>query len=103
MDLQLVIEWNTRSLNLFFPPPPYTYTCTESATSPIPSAVQNVSIQHYEMRSHTEFLVAVSWEPPVEVNGNLVEFSICLGLEILEGSRVEGDDTKCQNVAVSIL
>ena len=45
----------------------------------------------------------VSWEHPVEVNGNLEEFSICLGLEILEGSRAEADDTKCQNVAVSIL
>ena len=47
--------------------------------------------------------MAVSWEPPLEVNGNLVEFSICLGLEILEGSRVEGDDTKCQNATVSLL
>ena len=45
----------------------------------------------------------VSWEPPLEVNGNLVEFSICLGLEILEGSRAEGDDTKCQIVTVSVL
>ena len=39
----------------------------------------------------------------MEVNGNLVEFSICLGLEILEGSRVEGDDTKCLNVTVGLL
>ena len=44
----------------------------------------------------------VSWELPVEVNGNLVEFSICLGLEILEGSRVEAGDTKCQNATVSL-
>ena len=39
----------------------------------------------------------------MEVNGNLEVFSICLGLEILEGSRVEGGDTKCQNVTVSVL
>ena len=74
---------------MLFTPPLHSYQCTIDATSPAPTAVQNVSVESFQTLGHAEIMLSVSWDPPLNVNGVLKSYNVCLSLTPLENDPQE--------------
>lgn len=65
---------------MLFPPPLHHYECTIDATSPAPTSVLNVRVEAFQALDSAEISVSVSWDLPLNANGVLKAYSICLSL-----------------------
>ena len=74
----MTIEWD--DARMLFTPPLHSYECTVDATSPSPTAVRNVSVESFQALSLAEVRVSISWAPPLNVNGVLKAYNVCLSL-----------------------
>lgn len=67
-------------------PSEWMLTCYLDATAPFPSTVQSVQVQSIQFITLFQIRVVASWEEPAQVNGILVEYSICIGQTVLSDS-----------------
>lgn len=94
--LQLRIHW--RHEEVLLPP----YTCILSATSPAPAPVQKFVANNSEAISWSEVRVDAVWSKPLEINGVLSNYTICLARTPLVGNELAPEqNTSCINVSVS--
>ena len=98
--MQLMINWNAS--NLFFTPPPFLYTCKVDASSPPPSEVQNFTIRSFDFLSISEVKINAMWSPPLEVNGALGNYTMCIGRSPLMDDQEPNEHSICRNITVSI-
>lgn len=89
--------WNENS-PLFFVPNSTVYTCGVSALSPAPSVVQNFTIISYTVIRNMISL-NFSWEQPLEPNGIIKNYSLCVSGEELTGNTYVGQ--QCRHFMVS--
>ena len=98
----MTIEWD--DARMLFIPPLHSYKCPAiNATSPAPTAVQNVRVESFQVLGHAEISVNISWDLPLNVNGVLKAYNVCLSLMPLGNEPQQV--TLCDNgatVAVSL-
>ena len=76
----MYVIWNTTIVPYL--PPNYSFTCTESASSPAPSPVQNFTVNSYSI-DDSQITLYMDWSPPSMPNGELAPYNICIGGEPL--------------------
>ncbi len=89
-----MISWKQEGL--IFVPPSYEYFCLVDAASPSPTAVQNLTIEWFQVLEQSSFHVNATWKPPADINGVLKEYCVNLSPSM--------NDTTCRlNVTVCVV
>ena len=92
--------------DLAIPPglPYLQYTCEGDATPPPPDPVGNLTLHSY-CTNESMISLDFSWEPPIQVNGVLGKYEVCIGPNVLEeeeGSPFANQRFFCSNNSVMV-
>ena len=95
---QMYITWDS---NIPYVPPRHLYMCEQSALSPAPSLVQNITIISYFI-DHAEVTMYLEWSPPLTLNGELRSYEVCIGNEKLKPTDIVNSKslTQCESEIV---
>ena len=99
--LQLRIVWNRDDLYIATLTKPY--NCTLSALSPAPTEVRNIIITSAEAVTRSMARVNASWTRPLETNGVLSNYMICLTRSPLKGNESALTTADCISISVSYI
>ncbi len=95
--LQLKIYWKDGTVQ------ERPYTCTLSGQSPTPTPVPLFMVTKSHVLDHGVVEVSANWSPPLEANGVLVGYRLCLSSQPLEDDEKPLEsDSSCLNVSVSM-
>ena len=88
---------------LLFTPTLDPYSCMTSALSPRPSDVRNFTVLKATALSIGVVSVYATWLPPLQPNGILSNYTICISrLQPLSGLEEDGENSRCEAVDVSL-
>ena len=77
------------------------YSCRTSALSPRPSGVRNFTVLNATLVSTDTASVYANWLPPLQSNGILSNYQMCISRMPLAGWDEPPDITLCENITVS--
>ena len=77
------------------------YTCRLSTSSPPPSDVRNFTVINVTLLGPGRARVHAIWLPPLEENGILMDYTVCLSRIRLTRSVTPPSGTACESIAVS--
>jgi len=77
------------------------YTCKTSALIPPPSDVRNFTMDSATVVVSDGIIVNVSWLRPLDPNGNLSFYQLCVSPSPLDGLQSPTHESTCLNISVS--
>ena len=98
-SFQLSIIWNMDQL--LITPTLDPYSCRTSALSPRPTDVRNFTVLNATVVSTDTASIYATWLPPLQSNGILSNYQICMSRIPLTGLAQPENENLCEKVNVS--